>query len=64
MKEQNTTPGNGDKQSTRCRVQNTVYKDSPETQWILQQHKKDLGRNEGYTNRNKEQFMGNQQQSG
>ena len=44
MKEQFKTPEkrakqNGNKQSIRYRVQNTGYKDSQETQWILQQHK-------------------------
>ena len=41
-----------------CRVQDTGYKDAQGTQWVLQQHKKDLGRNEGYTNWNKEQYTG------
>ena len=53
MKEQNSrkrTIQNGDKQSIRCRVQNTGYKDAQETQWVLQQHKTDPIRNEGDTN--------------
>ena len=29
----------------RCRVQNTGYKDAQRTHWVLQQHKKDPGRN-------------------
>ena len=54
MKEQNKTPGkkpkqNGDKQSIRCRVQNTAYQDAQGTHWVLQQYKKDPGRNEDYT---------------
>ena len=39
----------GDKKSIRCTVQNTGYQDAQGTQWVLQQHKKDPGRNEGYT---------------
>ena len=31
-------------------VRNTSYKDAQGTQWVLQQHKRDPGRNEGYTN--------------
>ena len=31
---------NGDKQSIRCIVQNTGYKDAQGTHWVLQQHKK------------------------
>ena len=43
------TKQNGDKQFIRCRVQNTGYKDARGTQLGYQQHKKDPGRNEGYT---------------
>ena len=32
----------------RCTVQNTGYHEAPGTHWLLQQHKKDPGRNEGY----------------
>ena len=42
------TKQNGDKQSTRCRVQNTGYQDALGPDWVLQQHKKDSGGNEGY----------------
>ena len=53
MKEQNRTPEkttkqNGDNQPIRCRVQNTGYQDAQRNHWVLQQHKKDPGRNEGY----------------
>ena len=44
---------NGDKQSIRYRVQNTGYKDAQGIQWVLQQHKKDPGKNEDYTKWNK-----------
>ena len=52
MKEQNSrkrTKQNGNKQSIRYRVQNTGYKDAHGIQWVLQQHKKDPGKNEDYT---------------
>ena len=54
MKEQIKTPEkkakqNVDKQSVRCRVQNTGYKDAQGTHWVLEQHKKEPGRNKGYT---------------
>ena len=39
------------------------YHDAQATHWELQQHKKDLGRNKGYTKWNKEKFIGNQQWS-
>ena len=48
MKEQNSrkrTKQSGDKHSIRCRVQTTGYQDVE----VLQQHKKDPGRNEGYS---------------
>ena len=38
------------KQSIRCRVQNTDYKDAQGTQLVLQKHKNDSIRNEGDTN--------------
>ena len=41
---------NGDKQSIRCRVQNTGYKDAQRTYLGPQQHKKDPVRNKVYTN--------------
>ena len=54
MKEQIKTPekelNDGDKQSVRCRVQNTGYKDARGMQQGPQQHKIDTVRNEGYTN--------------
>ena len=45
MKEQNktsekTNKQDGNKQSIRCRVQNTGYQDAQGTHWVLQQHKK------------------------
>ena len=43
------TKQNGDKQSIRCRVQNTGYQDAQGTQWALQQHKNDPIRSEGDT---------------
>ena len=52
VKEQNSrkrTKWNGDKQSVRCTIQNTGYQDDPGTHWVLQEHKKDPGRNEHYT---------------
>ena len=54
MKEQSKTPQkktkqNGDKQPIRYTVQNIGYQDAQGTHWVLQ-HKKDPGRNEGYTN--------------
>ena len=54
------TKRHGDKQSIRCRVQNTGDQDAPGTHWALQRHKKDPGRNEGCTMWNKEKFTGNQ----
>ena len=52
MKEQNKTPekelNERDKQPIRCRVQNTGCKNAQGTGWVLQPHKKDPGRNEGY----------------
>ena len=33
----------------RCRIQNTGYQDAEGTHWVIQQHKKDPGRNEVYT---------------
>ena len=56
MKEQIKTPGkkrpqqNGDKQSTRCKVQNTDYKETQGTNLGPQQHKKYPVRNKEYTN--------------
>ena len=41
---------NGDKQSTRCRVQNTDYKETQGTNLGPQQHKKYPVRNKGHTN--------------
>ena len=41
---------NGNKQSVRCRVQNTGYKDAQGAEWGPQQNTKDPLRNEGYTN--------------
>ena len=53
MKEQQNsrkrTKQNGDKQSYKCKVQNTGYQDAQGTNWVTQQHKKDSDRNEGYT---------------
>ena len=40
------TKWNGDKQPIICTVQNTGYQDALVTHWVLQQHKKVLGRNE------------------
>ena len=37
-------------QSIRCRVQNTGYKDTQGNQWVLQQHKNDVIKNEGDPN--------------
>ena len=34
------TKQNGDKQSIRCRVQNTGYYNARGTHWVLQQHRK------------------------
>ena len=52
MKEQNKTPAKElnetDNQPIRGRVQNTGDQDAQKTHWVQQQHKKDLGRNEGY----------------
>ena len=52
IKEQNKTPekelNKMEISSIRCRIQNTGYQDAPGTQWVLQQHKKDSGINEGY----------------
>ena len=51
MKEQKSrkrTKQNGDKQSVRCTVRNTVYQDAQRNHWLLQQHKKDPDRNEDY----------------
>ena len=47
MKEQIKTPDkktkqNGDKQSIRCRVQNTVYKDAPELSEDLNSQKQKI----------------------
>ena len=42
-----STKWKGYKQPIRCRVQNTSYKDAQTNHWVLQQHKKDPGRNEG-----------------
>ena len=39
---------NRDSQPIRCTVQNTGYQDAPGTHWVLQQHKKDPGSNEGH----------------
>ena len=41
------TKQNGNKQPIRCTVQNTGDKDAQRSHWVLQQHKKDLSRNEG-----------------
>ena len=41
------TKQNRDKQSTRCRVQNTGYKGAQGTYLGLQQHNKDPVKNEG-----------------
>ena len=48
MKFQKKTKQNVDKQPIRCRVQKAGYQDAQGTHWILQKHKKDLGRNEDY----------------
>ena len=50
MEEQNKTPGENlnemeIEQPIRCTVQNIGYQDAPGTHWVLQQHKKDPGRN-------------------
>ena len=50
MKEQNKTPEKKPtqmEQPIRCRVQNTGDHDAQGTNWVLQQPKKDPGRNEG-----------------
>ena len=59
--EKNTTIQRRDSQLIRCTVQNTGYQDAPGTQWVLQQHKKDSGSNEGCIMRNKEKSTGNHQ---
>ena len=48
-------------QPIRSTVQNTGYWDAPGTHWALLQHKKHPGRNEEYSNGNKEKFIRNQQ---
>ena len=52
IKLQKKTKQNGDKQSIRCRVQNTRHKDAQGTYWVLQQHKKDSHKNEDYIKQN------------
>ena len=54
MKEQNKTP---EKELNNMEINNlsdaefkTGYKDAQGTHWVLQQHKKYPGSNEGYTN--------------
>ena len=55
MKEQNKTP---EKELNKMQIsnlsdaefKNTGYKEALGTQWVLQQYKKDPGRNEGYIN--------------
>ena len=65
MKEQNKTLG---KELNKMEMSNlldeikkTGYQDVQETHLVLQQHKKDPGRNKGYTRLNKEKFTWNQQ---
>ena len=48
-KTQKRTKQNGDKKAIRCRIQNTGYQGAQRTHWVLQQHKKDPGINEGYS---------------
>ena len=43
---------------------NNGYQNAQRTHQVLQQHKKDPGRNEVYTKRNKEKFTGSQEWSG
>ena len=43
------TPQNGGEPSIRCRIQNTGYQDAQGTHCVLQQYKKDPGRNQSYT---------------
>ena len=54
--EKNTTKQWRDGQPIRYTVQNTGYQDAPGTHWVLQQHKKDPGNNEGHITWNKKKI--------